>query len=104
LAQESPGIEDNLNGIGTGEHREPADDRAGQEIGRLVLEDAVAGAGHWKDTKQSFGGGFPNGVWEPESLGTRTAALTTFPRSQTLFGNAVLRNSVSPAATKQSSQ
>jgi hypothetical protein len=46
LMKESPGIEDDLNRLGPSEYRNPADDRAGEEVGILGFENSVACPAH----------------------------------------------------------
>src|SRR5207253_671699 len=66
LLEESPGIEDDLDRLGSRENRNPADYRAGHEIGILGFEDPVARASHGGVIGRNgvFRKAFPNGVWE----------------------------------------
>src|SRR5258708_29050050 len=58
LLEEAPGIEHDLGRVGPGEHRQPGDDGAGQEVRLLLLPDAIARARHGslraRDAKRSF--------------------------------------------------
>src|SRR5262245_15291276 len=56
LLKESPGIEDNLDGLWTGKDGKPGDNRASQEMRLVSLKDAVTTSGHWcfSQAKQSF--------------------------------------------------
>ena len=57
LLQEAPTIQENLYRFWPRENREPANDRAGHEVGIFGLEDAVTAPTHgaYSTAKQSFG-------------------------------------------------
>jgi hypothetical protein len=46
LHRQSPTFQDHVHGLAAGEHRQPADDRASEEIRIPFLADSIAGAAH----------------------------------------------------------
>src|SRR5262249_36767177 len=65
--QEVPGIEHNLHRFGPGEYGQPAHDGAGHEVGMVVIEYAVACAGHgvgYTPETEFRGVRSQTGVWE----------------------------------------
>ena len=46
ILEKLPRIEHDLNGLGPGEHGQPANDRAGQEVGESGFSELTAAASH----------------------------------------------------------
>jgi hypothetical protein len=46
ILEKPPGIEHDLNGLGPGEHRQPANDRSGQEVGESGFAELIEAASH----------------------------------------------------------
>ncbi len=65
VLQKTPGVIEDLYGFGLREHREPADDGAGEEVGVVVFAEAVAGTGHsvLRDAERPDVRS-PRGAWE----------------------------------------
>jgi hypothetical protein len=66
-AEVSPRAEYDLHRFRPREHRQPADDGAGHEVGIVIVVNPVACAGHGVSSRREtefLGRAFPNGVWE----------------------------------------
>ena len=95
ILEKLPGIEQDLNGFGPGEHGEPADDRAGQEVRKPRFPELDSDCVPWfvarlektnlvEEDEEDAGASrtaFPRGAWERVPGSTRPAFLgTAVPR------------------------